>query len=474
MKRIVLFGHSPLPIENSQRTYALSKRTWQFVKPLIDHGYQVCLVAFRLPKAYSFKLADQTLQINENFIYYNLSNHMIYDFEYLQRIIDTFKPNYCIGITTLPSSILSQLDISMPFWADLYGSILAESQIKASTFNDDLHFDYFLNLEQTVLRRADKISTVSDKQRLAVIGELGLMGRLNSKSAGYEFIHSIPAATDNTRFTPTSTVIRGRLVESHAFIILYSGGYNTWTDIDTLFHGLVGAMAKNSTIHFVSTGGQIEGHDEQTYQKFVELIENSDYKERFHLCGWVEFDVLHNFYLESDLGIISDKVCYEAELGSRTRLLDWLRSELPAIVNPISELTYNLVEQGVAFGFPAGDANALTSLLIHLVSNPQYIKHAKIKTRDVLLDQYSIPVTMKPLIRWLEADSSRAPDHKYNIPPRIQSTPLSVAQPFTVSWYEVLQPVWSKLIYVLSSSPLRFVVPIMKMISKLLKRFRQN
>ena len=43
--------------------------------------------------------------------------------------------------------------------------------------------------------------------------------------------------------------------------MLWSGGYNLWTDVDTLFRGLEAAMARNPKVHFLSTGGAIDGTD---------------------------------------------------------------------------------------------------------------------------------------------------------------------------------------------------------------------
>ena len=58
--------------------------------------------------------------------------------------------------------------------------------------------------------------------------------------------------------------MRGRLVPEDAFVVLWSGGYNVWSDIETLLQGLEKAMDEQPSIHFLSTGGAISGHDDAT------------------------------------------------------------------------------------------------------------------------------------------------------------------------------------------------------------------
>lgn len=471
MLKVLIVGHAPLPNENTKHTYALGKRTWQFVKPLIDKGYEVCLIAFRLSTSQNDQATNNP---KHTFTYYNLESNIMYDSEYLLSLIHSFEPDCCIGVTTLASSILARLDLKIPFWADLYGSIMAESQVKAATFNDDQDFYYFVNLEQSVLSLADKISTVSKAQRLSVIGELGLVGRLNSYTAGYEFVHTIPVGGDNETYVPTQNVIRNIITPDNAFVILYSGGYNTWLDIQTLFDGVEGAMRQDDEIHFVSTGGEIIGHDNQTYASFKTLISQSSYKDHFHLCGWVNSDSLHNYYLESNVGIIADKLCYEAELGSRTRIIDWLRAELPAVCNPISEITIEIEQSGIGFCFEIGNAQTLTSQLLMLKRNPQLIQNAKEKTRNIFKEIYSIEATMPPLINWLTQDVQYAPDYDKDFPRTTATAQSVLAEPYTQTWYTLLKLIWSKFIFELSSSRLRRLAPIFKTISKYIKRFRQK
>ena len=76
-------------------------------------------------------------------------------------------------------------------------------------------------------------------------------------------------AKPHAPFTSTRKIIRGGLIPDDAFVIFYSGGYNTWTDVETLFAALDQLMADYPQMYFVSTGGKIEGHDDLTYSRFI-------------------------------------------------------------------------------------------------------------------------------------------------------------------------------------------------------------
>src|SRR5690606_18542702 len=125
---------------------------------------------------------------------------------------------------------------------------------------------HFWSRQRTVLRRADKISVSGHKQMYAVIGELGALGRLGYRNAAHNFCSYVPIAADpmflDIDLPVTDKVFRGSLFPDDAFAVLWTGGYNTWTDIKALAAALTLAMEQVPRLRFVSTGGAIPGHNE--------------------------------------------------------------------------------------------------------------------------------------------------------------------------------------------------------------------
>jgi len=407
--RVVIVGNSPLPMENAKKTYAPGIRTWHFGYSAKEANCKVMIIGCRIQKSYDAELPDVKFEKINDMYYYSVEPLIFENKNWLKEKIINFKPDCIIGVNTYPSSIVAQLDLDYPFWTDLNGSAMAEAQAKASVYDDNSYLEHFFKQESKILGKADIFSTVSESQGFSLIGELSIWGRLNKETMGYRFVRVIPNTLEKTKLKHTKSVIRGVLAKDSDFVILYSGGYNTWTDVKTLFEGLEKAMAKNPQIVFVSTGGEIIGHDEFTYETFKNMIKNSPYKQRFHLCGWVPSEDLPNYYLEADLGINSDKYCYEAILGARTRVLDWLKTPLPFISTTLSEVTNYLVQNNLAISFIQGDSDDLAEKLIKISTNSDQLKQMKSRILDAIDKEFTAEHTFREFREWLK-NPKHSPD----------------------------------------------------------------
>lgn len=410
MSKVLVLGASPLPIENEIMLSGPGIRTWQFVKPLLNDGHQICLVCFQTPGAYKQKKKELIERKNDgNLIYYSLSQEKFEEISYIQKIYDNFQPDCIFSISSfLPSYSAVKLKTEKPIWFDR-GDLMAEAQIKASVENNNDYLYYFWKLEELVLQRGDVFSSVSLPQKFALIGRLGGQGRLNKYTVGYEFVYVIPCGIDKDNYTHTKNVIRGKYVNDDDFVVLWSGGYNTWTAIDVLFSALEKVMAKNKKVKFVSTGGIIIGQDEFTYPRLLKLINTSKYKDRYIMLGWVPSEDLSNIYLESNLGINIDKYCYEVVLGSRHRLLGWMKAGLPILTTKPSELTQILDERKIAFTYPFNDAEVLSEMILKLSSEREMLAEYAQRAKDFVQREFSYELTTESFREWVK-NPKHAPD----------------------------------------------------------------
>jgi glycosyltransferase involved in cell wall biosynthesis len=259
------------------------------------------------------------------------------------------------------------------------------------------------------LFRGDVFSTVSDAQAFALIGELGMAGRLNSRTNGHTLVHPIPCGVEEDDYRHAATVLRGVDVGDDDFVVLWSGGFNTWTDVDTMFDGLSRAMDRDPSVHFVATGGQIDGHDELTYPRFVERIEASPHRDRFHLKGWLPRDLVPNYYFEADVGINCEKDIYEVRLGSKHRILDWSRAALPVVTTRVTELSMAVEADGVGFVVPPADAEALAGAVIEAASRRHELAEMGERFRRSMRRRYGFRASTAPLREWARSPTA-APD----------------------------------------------------------------
>jgi len=403
--RVLVLGQGPLPGQENLRMDAPGLRSWHFGLALLQAGHDVTMVV--LDESQS---APVTQSIQPGLICYQIASSVLTKGDFLTRLCHEFNPDAAVGVSIFPAYLAAlYLPPDLPLWADLFGSPLAEGQAKAFVHNDDNLLEPYARYEWVVARRADIFSTVSSYQKYAWVGALATHGRFNKYSYGHDFVSVIPASVSDEILPHTDKVLRGSLVTEADFVVLWSGGYNTWTDVDTLFQGLEEAMAARLELHFVSTGGSLPSHDEVTYAHFCQLVAHSPHQARYHLLGWLSLATLHNYYYEADVGIILDRWSYEGLLGSRTRLLDWLKYGLPAITTVTAELTEILVQEALCFSFPHGDSQALAALIVELAQNRPILKQSGEKASAWVLENYNYQKVCQPLLAWCAAPS-RAPD----------------------------------------------------------------
>ena len=70
---------------------------------------------------------------------------------------------------------------------------MAEAQAKMEASRQEgNHPLAYARLLSQLLVRGDRFSAVSERQRLALLGQLGLVGRLTAETVGYELVSNIP------------------------------------------------------------------------------------------------------------------------------------------------------------------------------------------------------------------------------------------------------------------------------------------
>jgi glycosyltransferase involved in cell wall biosynthesis len=402
--KILVFGVSPLPFERKVKLYGANIRTWNIIKPLLDDGHEVVLVGLRLDDRYEQgKTAFRAQELKrDNFTYYSLRKDLFDDLNFLQKIHDRFNPGCVLGLNNVPCLSASLINTDKPIWADLNGSLLAEAQAKAYVYDNDTYLTDLMAYERIILKRADIFSVCSLPQKFALIGELGLLGRLNKYTFGYELIRVIPNSIDKIPYSHKEKRLRGIEVQDDDFVVLYSGSYNTWTDTQTLFSALEASMAKNPKIKFVSLGGAVPGHDEKTYFDFLRKVEKSRFSSRFILKGWVEAQELPDYYLESDIGINVDSSNYETLLGARNRILDMFKAGLAVVCSLGTEISHLIKEQELGFTYPLEDSLELSRLILFCSQNKQLTRSRGSQAKNYVFTNLTSDKTAYPLREWVK------------------------------------------------------------------------
>jgi len=414
MSRIFLVGAGPMMDGQARRVTAHATRTWHFTSALRRAGHEVVLYTV----SQSLSSADPRehfaeRRVKSDFAYENLDMRMGNMLAYLAERCEAFRPDCVVGAGTEPSSWACRMRPTVPVWADLHGWVMAEAQLKAARDGDDAILAHFWRQERPVLRRADKISVVSEAQRMAVWGELTTVGRLNRHNVEYEMVVKIPGSVDPSRVgePPRDRHSLTRLIgQDDAFVVLWSGAFNTWTDPVTLFEGLERAIAADPTIHFVATGGAIPGHADAVFETFQARVEHSPHRSRYHLLGWVPAEQFAVHLAGGHLAICADFPCVETLIGVRTRLLEAMMHGLPVLMTRGTELSLELERGGAAWVVAPRDPQALADGMLAAARDRNGTAAMGQQARRFVEAHYFVERTLAPLVQWAEGPCF-APDN---------------------------------------------------------------
>lgn len=415
MSRVMITGIGPTPVNKKAiKIYAPGLRLWNFLQVLIKNNIEVVVgeaLFAEEDKVQGSRFNVQRLTSDVELPWYFLPLQPQLASVEIKKIADREKCEAIISTTEVMNSAVALSELDLPKWFDFNGDPMAERQLQAFVYGSDEGLFSQWELMLPALLSGDRFSTCSQAQKFALIGQLAVCGRLNRFTTNYDLVAVLPPgpALTEIKLQRAEKLIRGKIVADDDFVLLWTGGYNTWTDVETLFKGVTYAMERNKKIHYVSTGGAIKGHDEHTFDKFQRLVLTSPFSQRFHFVGWVELELLHSCYYEADAAINIDYFSYEGLLGCRNRLFDWIIAGLPVITTVLSEITQLLAAKNLVACFPINDSSALGELILDMTKNREKYKEQARVAREFLLSEYTNEQLLKPLVEWAK-HPERAPD----------------------------------------------------------------
>jgi glycosyltransferase involved in cell wall biosynthesis len=303
----------------------------------------------------------------------------------------------------LPMGAGARAVAAEPLWVDVPGDPMAEAQARAFRDGTTLAIQRYREMYGLALARGDRFSVISGAQRAAAIGALGLAGRLRGEILGEDLVAVVPGSVEGADPETGAEPAAIRTLPRDAFVVFSAGGFNTWLDEETMAESILRALDREPRLHFLSTGGGLQGHDEGTYARFAERLRSSPHQDRVHLLGWVDDRDLPAIWARADLCLLIDRPCAEAELGARTRVLSALGYGLAVAATPTCEMVRALVGAEGFLPLPCRDAAATAQILVEAAAAGR-----RRWSHRHLLAPYSIDRSTTPLTRWLQ-DPRRAP-----------------------------------------------------------------
>ncbi|MCX7765939.1 MAG: hypothetical protein N2246_04450, partial [Candidatus Sumerlaeia bacterium] len=232
MSTILVIGMGPTPAETlANKIYAPGLRLWNFIQVLIKNEIET-IVAEAVLTQKNTELKHQVKTIRDrNISWYSISFEPRQAVEQIKEIAVQNNCRAIISTTEVLNSAVGLSELELPKWMDFNGDPMAERQLQAAVYKSDAGLLSQWELILPALLAGDKFSTCSQPQKFSLIGQLSACGRLNRYTAGYELVEVLPPGPTHLEFPPPQEkkILRGKLVREDAFILLWTGGYNTWT-----------------------------------------------------------------------------------------------------------------------------------------------------------------------------------------------------------------------------------------------------
>ncbi len=387
--------------------YAPGTRSWQFAAALAAEGHAVLLACAPIPGATfapppAVELEERDGRDHRPPASWRRSKIRTNG----ERLVEAFAPDALIGAAPGPSAWAADAAGELPLWVDFFGDPLAEGQAREAVYPGLESFGAYAGQVAPLLRRGDAFSAVSQRQRLALIGQLGLAGRLRGAAAGHEFVEVLPCAAESE--TPGPPAVAAAPSEK-TFLVFWSGGFNTWCDVPTLVAGLEAAMDQRPELTFVATGGEIAGHDDRTAEDFRERVAASRHARRFLLLGQVPRQEAETWLRRAQLALITEKKLYERELGSSGRVSGWLAAGKAILCSGCSELAEELGRPRSGAHLRArAIADSLAARLVEAAGAPQRLRELAARAAGHAREHLTYAATTAPLRAWAQEPAARA------------------------------------------------------------------
>jgi glycosyltransferase involved in cell wall biosynthesis len=410
LKKILIIAYPPPPLTDRSKIEAAHYRAWQFILPIIEEGHKVHLCTPQINVGSSNDSLPEVWR--ENLTISILPIHKLNWINKLQQIHDSLNPDCIIAVNFDCCLYTTKLKTQKPIWMDIYGDYLTIMQSSCNSAGSNRGMNTSISHMRDVLKKGDIFSVCGSPQSYALVGELAMAGRLMRQTFGYEFTRVIlpgspPVSIGTHRANePAPSALN---LAAHDFPVLWSGGYNTWTDIDTLFRGLEWAMEHEPKVQFISLGASTYNSPDNNYFKLLNLIKSSPHSQRYHMLGWQPWEEIGKYYRISKVGLNIDALHYETILGTRTRLVEMIAAGLPIISSVGTELSHLLYKYGAAITFEIKDWKTLGEGIVSLVKEPDKQKEMAERALDCASSQFSFSNTTTPLLEWVN-NPHRAPD----------------------------------------------------------------
>lgn len=264
------------------------------------------------------------------------------------------------------------------------------------------------------LARADFFMCASEKQRDFWVGQLATLGRITPLTVGVgegldSLVAVVPFGVQDNDPVQSEHGIRDKVrgIGPDDKVIVWGGGVYNWFDPLTLVRA-VGRLAQHHPdvrLYFMGMRHPNPGvPDMRIAWETKQLSGELGLTDRhvFFNSDWVPYAQRANVLMDANVGVSTHFEHVETEFSFRTRILDYLWTDLPIVATTGDSFGNVLDSEGIGRGVPPQDIDALVRALEEML----YDERAAAEVRENVAryaERFRWATVLKPLLQFVDS-----------------------------------------------------------------------
>lgn len=369
-KKILLFSYNPVPTDEYKTIEGSALRFWRMALALKSKGFNDITIAVweKFPQSISTQAGIKIMNFNNNP-------------DHLKKMMSGFDSViFSCAMGGLSRDLMNATNPNQQIIIDAYSPMYAEFLTKSLGKKEDAeqltHYDYYVEVFNECLLKADYSLVANDNQRHLYRGVIAAQAAL-VKFDDNRFI-KLPAFVEKS-----SSVKQKKLQYKDKISVLWFGGVYPWFDLKDIIKAFADPSIKKIA-KLVIVGGSNPFYPKDNVRfngKYVEAVELT---KKLGLDGdsvvfeeWVEYHNRIKVFNQADVAISVNAITVENDYSFRLRVADLVGNGVPVITNARDVLGEDLINKQVAFRLDISSSKSLVESLKNILNNRDGINNAK-------------------------------------------------------------------------------------------------
>ncbi len=386
-KRCLVLSNGPIPTPEQTKVEGGGLRCWGLAKGLHANDKNMDITV-------AYHESYRKEQFTETYEDIKVTTWSMDGVAELIQDYDTVLVSYCMGELSVrvADAIRSDQQLVLDCYVPIYVEVSARDTSDVEGEYHAFHGD--VGRWAHVLRRGDLFLCSSEAQKKYYKGVLSAIGRINPATYGHELLRVVPYGIYRQEPVATEKPITKIIGKGADGVqkILWFGGIYPWFDLRNLVDAIK-KLNQNVPARLVIVGAKnpFNNHPDfvRPYNELMAHIEaDKQLQELVIVQDWVEFDKRADWYLDSDLVVVVNKLGEENELAWRTRLVDFMWADLPIITNGGDPLGEELLTHNAAARLHGLSSDKIASDMQQLLENKKELQTVQTNLKSLKKHYY--------------------------------------------------------------------------------------